>query len=183
MTAVFLDPARFGWLDRLPAPRMPRWRRRGQRHADALTHRPAPDPGWAGPKHAVSDQRPNKQPWLTAAQPVLPPETAPETDRYPAEEFLDLPVVPGFMRGDYGVRSVADVLAQETPFPYDPAYDNCAGSPGCGDERVFFKWYGEQIACPRCYVNVFGGEPDARLVRRLPAHVLEAERLAKGLIV
>jgi hypothetical protein len=70
------------------------------------------------------------------------------------------------------------VLAQETPFPYDAAYDNCAGSPGCGDERVFFKWYGDQISCPRCYVNVFGGEPDARLVRKIPADVLEGERLA-----
>ena len=47
------------------------------------------------PRH---DQRPGRQPWLTAGQPVLAPEPAPETDRYPAEEFLDLPVVPGFMR-------------------------------------------------------------------------------------
>lgn len=59
------------------------------------------------------------------------------------------------------------VLAQETPFLYDPAFDNCAGSPGCGDERVFFKWYGEQICCPRCYMNVFGGEPDAWLVHKI----------------
>lgn len=52
--------------------------------------------------------------------------------------------------------------------PYDPDWDNCAGSPGCGDERVFLKWFGiEHFMCPRCYVNVFGGEPDPSSVRNI----------------
>ena len=104
MTAAFLlNPARFSWLDRLPAPRMPRWRKRGQRHADALTHRPAPDPEWTGPKHAsgtrvsaggvclgtlprrepgetrlhLIDRGPGKPPFLTGAQAVLAGECTP----------------------------------------------------------------------------------------------------------
>ena len=64
----------------------------------------------------VPDQpRQGKQPWKTAAQPVLPPEPAPEQDRYPAEEFLDLPVVPGFMRqrGDWGTMPAERIIAAE----------------------------------------------------------------------
>lgn len=60
-------------------------------------------------------------------------------------------------------RCEADVLAAEQalPFPYDPDCDNCAGTPGCGSERVFYKWSGMLLTmCPRCYVNTFGGEPD-----------------------
>ena len=53
MTAAFLlNPARFSWLDRLPAPRMPRLFKRGQHKSDALTRRKKPDPKWTGPKHA-----------------------------------------------------------------------------------------------------------------------------------
>lgn len=55
-------------------------------------------------KHVASYPRQGKQPWHTEPMPKLPPEPAPGQDRYPAEEFLDLPVVPGFMRqrGDWG---------------------------------------------------------------------------------
>lgn len=64
-----------------------------------------------------ADQRPGKQPWLTEPLPKLPPEPAPEQDRYPAEEFLDLPVVPGFMRqrGDWGTMPGERVIAAELP--------------------------------------------------------------------
>jgi hypothetical protein len=37
-------------------------------------------------------------PWHTAPMPVLPFEPEPDSGHYPAEEFTDLPVVPGFMR-------------------------------------------------------------------------------------
>lgn len=57
--------------------------------------------------------------------------------------------------------------------PYDPDYDNCAGMPGCGSERVFFKWHGiEQTCCPCCYVNVFGGEPDPASVHKIAAEYI-----------
>lgn len=52
--------------------------------------------------------------------------------------------------------------------PYDPDYDNCAGVPSCGNERVHIKHYGlEQTICPRCYANVFGAEPDPSSVHRI----------------
>jgi hypothetical protein len=61
------------------------------------------------------------------------------------------------------------VSAEPFPFPYDPETDNCAGTPGCGDERVFFRYFGEMTACPRCYVNAFGGDPDPSSVRKITA--------------
>jgi hypothetical protein len=55
---------------------------------------------------------------------------------------------------------------------YDPAIDNCANMPGCGSQRVLFTWYGPAICCPRCYVNLFGGEPDPGSVITIPAAML-----------
>ena len=56
------------------------------------------------------------------------------------------------------------------PDGYDPEFDNCAGSPGCGDERVLFRWNAvDQSACPRCFENVYGGPPDPAQVIKLPA--------------
>lgn len=57
--------------------------------------------------------------------------------------------------------------------PYDPDYDNCAGTPRCGTERVLFKHFGlEMTACPRCYENVFGAEPDPALVFKVAAEYM-----------
>jgi hypothetical protein len=69
----------------------------------------------------------------------------------------------------YGEKPVAAVLeaerAQRLAAGYDPADDNCAGTPSCGSERVLFKHYGmDMFACPRCYENVFGGAPDPAFV-------------------
>jgi len=56
------------------------------------------------------------------------------------------------------------------PLAYDPAIDNCGGTPGCGDRRVLFTWFhSPAICCPRCYVNLFGGEPEAGSVITIPA--------------
>lgn len=52
---------------------------------------------------------------------------------------------------------------------YDPAIDNCANMPGCGDQRVLFTWYGPAICCPRCYENLFGAAPDPASIITLPA--------------
>ena len=53
---------------------------------------------------------------------------------------------------------------------YDAAIDNCANMPGCGDRRVLFSWFhSPAICCPRCYVNLFGGEPDPAFVITLEA--------------
>ena len=53
---------------------------------------------------------------------------------------------------------------------YDAAIDNCANMPGCGDQRVLFTWFhSPAICCPRCYVNLFGGEPDPAFVITLEA--------------
>ena len=57
---------------------------------------------------------------------------------------------------------------------YDPLTDNCAGSPGCGDRRVIFTWFGPQACCPRCYVNVFGGEPDPASIVTIPAQAAKS---------
>ena len=132
----------------------------------------------------------NRQPWQTAEMPAI---------RVPAaqlaldpgdgldEPALARPYVPTDEETRelyYGGSPVADVLAAETapPFPYDPGYDNCAGTATCGSDRVFYRWYGtDHTACPRCYTNVFGGEPDPSSVHNV-ADVLEAERLAAGLM-
>jgi hypothetical protein len=56
------------------------------------------------------------------------------------------------------------------PLAYDPAIDNCANMPGCGDQRVLFTWFhAPAICCPRCYVNLFGGEPDPASVITIPS--------------
>jgi len=61
-------------------------------------------------------------------------------------------------------------MASETrELAYDPAIDNCANMPGCGDQRVLFTWYGPAICCPRCYENLFGAAPDPGSVITLPA--------------
>lgn len=52
---------------------------------------------------------------------------------------------------------------------YDAAIDNCAGTPGCGSQRVLFAWYGPAICCPRCYENLFGAAPEPGSVITLPA--------------
>jgi len=125
MTAVFLNPARFTWLDRLPAPRMPRLRKRGQHHADTLTIPPSPAPGWAGPKHAgtgrislgglprgplprrdagaavhghLIDRGPGKPPFLTGEMAVLAGECTPCV---PAQTNADTLAM---YRGDWGVK-------------------------------------------------------------------------------
>jgi hypothetical protein len=47
---------------------------------------------------------------------------------------------------------------------YDPAIDNCANMPGCGDQRVLFTWFhAPAICCPRCYENLFGAPPHPEL--------------------
>jgi hypothetical protein len=51
---------------------------------------------------------------------------------------------------------------------YDPAIDNCANMPGCGDQRVLFTWYGPAICCPRCYENLFGAAPEPGSVITIP---------------
>jgi hypothetical protein len=56
---------------------------------------------------------------------------------------------------------------------YDPAIDNCANMPGCGDQRVLFSWYhSPAICCPRCYENLFGAAPEPGWVITLPAAML-----------
>jgi hypothetical protein len=53
---------------------------------------------------------------------------------------------------------------------YDPAIDNCANMPGCGDQRVLFTWFhSAAICCPRCYENLFGGTPEPGSVITIPA--------------
>lgn len=82
---------------------------------------------------------------------------------------------PGCGRGWCPKRDAAAELGQPAdvqppaPLAYDPAIDNCANMPGCGDQRVLFTWYGPAICCPRCYVNLFGGEPDPAFVITIPA--------------
>jgi hypothetical protein len=56
---------------------------------------------------------------------------------------------------------------------YDPAIDNCANMPGCGDRRVLFTWYGPATCCPRCYENLFGGAPEPGSVITIPGQVGE----------
>lgn len=123
MTVFFLNPSRLTWLDRLPAPRMPRLRKRGQRHADALTPPHAPDPGWTGPRHASTgrlncgglpraggpmprrqpgetrfgsliDRGPDRAPWLTGEMAVLAGEC-----RVPEQTDAD---TLRMYRGDWG---------------------------------------------------------------------------------
>lgn len=67
IAALILNPAHFRWLDRLPAPRMPRIRKRGVHHR------------MAGVRFDLFTatvpvkQTPDRPPWdrVTAAQPVL----------------------------------------------------------------------------------------------------------------
>jgi hypothetical protein len=79
--------------------------------------------------------------------------------------------------GTLGGYEVVAVIAGEhagddATAKYDPAIDNCANMPGCGSQRVLFTWYGPVICCPRCYVNLFGGEPDPGSVITIPAAML-----------
>lgn len=53
------------------------------------------------------------------------------------------------------VPPVGGISGPDPATVYDPDIDNCAGSPGCGDQRVRFNYFGPMIACPRCYENVF----------------------------
>jgi hypothetical protein len=60
---------------------------------------------------------------------------------------------------------------------YDPETDNCADSPGCGDQRVLFTWFQEPAACcPRCYENIFGGPPDGLTIVSIPVAALYPPR-------
>ena len=52
---------------------------------------------------------PDRPPWHTMPHPVLLLEPLPDSGHYPAEEFTDLPVVPGFMRPEYGQACVLRV--------------------------------------------------------------------------
>lgn len=72
----------------------------------------------------------------------------------------------GWLTGDPEAEPPAEAGARK--LVYLPEFDNCAGTPGCGNQRVIFKWYGDQIACPRCYENVFGGKPDPELIVTVP---------------
>jgi hypothetical protein len=61
-------------------------------------------------------------------------------------------------------------ITERAASAYDPDYDNCAGTPGCGNERTFFSHFGMKMtACPRCYENVFGAAPDPALVFKIAA--------------
>lgn len=63
---LLLNPAHFRWLDKLPAPRMPRWRKRGVHHADAIRFDLAT-------ATVPVKQTPDRPPWMitTSANPVL----------------------------------------------------------------------------------------------------------------
>ena len=57
---------------------------------------------------------------------------------------------------------------------YDPAIDNCANMPGCGDQRVLFTWFhAPAICCPRCYENLFGAAPEPGWVITIPGQAGE----------
>ena len=131
MTAAFLlNPARFSWLDRLPAPRMPRWRKRGQHKSDALTPRKKPDPKWTGPRHAsgtrvsaggvclgtlprrepgetrlhLIDRGPDAPPWLTGPMAVHAGECTPYVPAQTDADTLRM------YRGDWGTMPQLEAM-------------------------------------------------------------------------
>lgn len=69
----------------------------------------------------------------------------------------------------HGLLSTTKPERNTMTLTYDPDYDNCAGMPGCGGERVLFTWYREPAACcPRCYENIFGAPPEPGTVVKIP---------------
>lgn len=143
----------------------------------AVAYTPPP-PSWAQPPPSMEELRRQYDSWQETAYGQVPAPASPfPCCKHCEDGVCDTPhhVACIDCQPVYGETSVADVLAAETalPFPYDPDYDNCAGEPH-GSERVFYKWYGmEQTACPRCWTNMFGGEPDPASVRTVD--VLAAE--------
>jgi len=153
-------------------------------HVEVYPWAPAQQPGYPAPTEEwrADDTRYD----LRIARPYVPEPTNEETRELYYREPPALNPLLAASAPVYGQAPVADVLAAEAapPFPYNPDYDNCAGTAGCGSERVFYKWYGmEQTACPRCWVNMFGGEPDPSSVHQAHAALDAMESdLARGLL-